>query len=190
MSLRDRRLLAGISLAALAVLAVPACGDDDGAGVRESGEVGSGSGSGSGSGPSSGSDVACVEVGDPDAADTTVGADLTEYSITLDAESAPAGYVAFEADNVGAEPHELVVARFDGDPADLPTDDDGAVDESALADAAVIGEIEPFPAGEVCSGAFELEAGSYALFCNIVEEEDGEVESHYAEGMHTGFTVE
>jgi hypothetical protein len=29
------------------------------------------------------------------------------------------------------------------------------------------------------------------LLCNIVEEEeDGEVESHFAEGMHTTFTVE
>ena len=35
-----------------------------------------------------------------------------------------------------------------------------------------------------------LEAGSYVLLCNIVEEEDGETESHYAEGMHTSFTVE
>ena len=37
----------------------------------------------------------------------------------------------------------------------------------------------------------DLEAGDYVLLCNIVEEEeDGEVESHFAEGMHTTFTVE
>jgi hypothetical protein len=28
------------------------------------------------------------------------------------------------------------------------------------------------------------------LLCNLVEEEDGEVESHFSEGMHATFTVE
>jgi hypothetical protein len=37
----------------------------------------------------------------------------------------------------------------------------------------------------------DLEAGTYVLLCNLVEEEDtGEVESHFAEGMHAMFTVE
>jgi hypothetical protein len=36
----------------------------------------------------------------------------------------------------------------------------------------------------------DLEPGSYLLLCNIVEEEDGESESHFAEGMHATFTVE
>jgi hypothetical protein len=36
----------------------------------------------------------------------------------------------------------------------------------------------------------DLDAGSYALICNIVEEEEGEPEAHYAEGMRADFTVE
>jgi hypothetical protein len=37
----------------------------------------------------------------------------------------------------------------------------------------------------------DLEAGTYLLLCNVVEEEEtGEVESHFAEGMHTTFTVD
>ena len=53
------------------------------------------------------------------------------------------------------------------------------------------GEIEPFPGGETCEGGFELEAGSYILFCNIVEtEEDGTVESHFEEGMVTTVAAE
>jgi hypothetical protein len=36
-----------------------------------------------------------------------------------------------------------------------------------------------------------LEAGTYLLLCNVVEEEEsGEVESHFKEGMHATFTVE
>jgi hypothetical protein len=31
---------------------------------------------------------------------------------------------------------------------------------------------------------------SYVLFCNIVEEVDGEVEAHYTLGMRAGFTAE
>jgi hypothetical protein len=115
---------------------------------------------------------------------------LDEFTIDVEGSGAAPGTVAFEADNQGEEPHEIVVAAFEEDPADLPTDDDGAVDEAQLPAGAVIGEIEGFPAGETCAGAFELEAGEYALFCNIVEEEDGAVEAHYAEGMFTSFTVE
>jgi hypothetical protein len=46
-------------------------------------------------------------------------------------------------------------------------------------------------AGTSKSVKLDLEAGSYVLFCNITEEEDtGEVESHFAEGMHSDFEVE
>ena len=130
-----------------------------------------------------------MEVGDPTAADNTVGVTLDEFTITVGASGAAPGTIAFQAENEGEEPHEIVIAKHDGDPGDLPTDADGAVDEAQLPDGALIGEIEGFPAGETCAGAFDLEAGSYALFCNIVEEEDGATEAHYAEGMHTTFEV-
>ncbi|HEX4979658.1 MAG TPA: hypothetical protein VFV35_06300, partial [Acidimicrobiales bacterium] len=65
---------------------------------------------------------------------------------------------------------------------------DGRVDEDAVGRDS-IGEIEAFPAGERCAGSFELTAGDYVLFCNIVEEEGGERESHIENGMATTFTV-
>ena len=43
--------------------------------------------------------------------------------------------------------------------------------------------------GETCEGTFELTAGDYVLFCALVEEEGGTLESHYEEGMVTTFTV-
>lgn len=113
---------------------------------------------------------------------------LDEWSVAPDTSSAAATSVTFVADNVGEKPHELVVVR--GDDVDaLPVDEQGALDEEALDKEALVGEIEPFPAGEDCPGTFEMPAGRYVLLCTIVEEEDGQVESHLALGMHTSFEV-
>ncbi|HTE68028.1 MAG TPA: hypothetical protein VK942_04600 [Actinomycetes bacterium] len=83
---------------------------------------------------------------------------------------APAGTVAFETHNLGAEPHELVVVRADN-PATLPQAADGTVDEQKLRAGALIGEVEAFPAKQTCAGTFALTPGRYALFCNILETE-------------------
>lgn len=113
----------------------------------------------------------------------TVEVLLSEWIVEPNVSEVDAGEVAFEADNQGGETHELVVVRSD-DPADLPTDESGVVDESQIADEDFIGEIEEFASKEQRSATFTLAAGSYVLFCNIVEtEEDGTVESHFVEGM-------
>ena len=194
-----KSLMSLLVVGALAALA--GCGDDDGGEVREVGGEGSesasasgsgsGSGSASGSGSGSGSGRAmaaeCVPVGDPETADTTIAVTLDEWTITPAETTAPAGAVLFATENIGEENHELVIAEG----TDLPTAEDGSVDESQLPDGALIGEIEAYPAGETCDGVFELAAGTYTLFCNIVEEEeDGTVESHVEKGMVTTFTVE
>jgi hypothetical protein len=89
---------------------------------------------------------------------------LIEFAIQPVAAKVPAGAVAFAATNEGSEPHALVIARWDGDPADLPTEDDGGVDESQLPDDAVICEIEEFAGGQSCDGTLELDDGNYVLF--------------------------
>ena len=74
------------------------------------------------------------------------------------------------------------------DPASLPLAADGTVDEDKLPEGAFVGEIEAFPAGQSCTGTFELPAGSTALFCDLLETEaDGSKENHYANGMRTRF---
>jgi hypothetical protein len=191
---RSGRVAAGLGLAVALVLA--GCGSDDGAGVRtvEGGGSGSGSGSGTGSGSASGTGsgsqaVACKPVGDAGKADSRIAVDLAEWSVLPARPAASAGTITLEARNRGSEPHELVVVRAD-DPAALPTAADGTVDEQQLPAGALIGEVEAFPAKQTCAGTFELPAGRYALFCNLLETEaDGTRQNHYANGMRTGFEV-
>jgi hypothetical protein len=131
----------------------------------------------------------CVPVGDSSASDETVAVTLDEWSVTPGSDSAAAGAVTFEVANEGDDAHELVVVRAD-DVASLPLNDEEIVDEEALGAGDFIGEVEAFPSGESCEGTFDLEPASYVLFCNIVEEEEGEIENHFKLGMATEFTVE
>lgn len=175
----------------LPFLALAGCGDDDGGSVTSSGAgsgsaSASGSGSGSGSGSASAAPEGCaVEGGTGGAGDATLDVVLSEWAIVA-ADEVAAGAVTFEAVNEGEEPHELVLVRGAG-PDELEIGHDG-LDEEALPDGAeVVGEIEPFPGGETCSGTFELEPGDYALVCNIVD--DHGHGAHAAEGMVAGLTV-
>lgn len=183
-----------LALAVLVVAAVGAgCGDDDGGEITNLGDTGATTSSTVGATTSStagGTEAACEVEGGVSTEGDEVMAALTEWTITPEPGQADPGIVTFVAENTGVEPHELVIVAAD-DPAGLPTDPEtGAMDESALPEGALIGEIEAFPPGQVCKGNFTLQAGSYALVCNVVEEEeDGTVESHYAEGMFTSFTV-
>lgn len=146
-----------------------ACGDDGGGGGGEEEEA-----------------AECEPVGDLSTATTQVDLTLDEFVVDLATDTAPAGMVGFAVENKGEEAHELVVVQGVA-PDELPLADDGSLDEDALPAGALVGEIEPFPAGESCSGVFELAAGEYTLLCNVVEEEDHE--SHLKEGMVTVLTV-
>jgi uncharacterized cupredoxin-like copper-binding protein len=115
---------------------------------------------------------------------------LSEFIVDPGEDSVEAGEVTFALDNQGGETHEFVVVEA-ASADDLPVDDDGAFDEEAFGEDNVLGEVEDIEAGDTGELTLDLEAGDYVLLCNIVEEEeDGEVESHFAEGMHTTFTVE
>jgi hypothetical protein len=187
----------------IATLVLAACSGAD-EGVRTIGsESGSGSGSASGtssdasettseepasgsaSGVSSDGDVACAPPSEPSA--DAVAVSLQEWAVNVP-ETVPSGEVTITAGNIGGEPHELVIVRGD-DPDALPVAD-GQVQEDELPEGAFVGEIESFPAGDTCTGTFDLPPGDYVFFCNLVEEEeDGTVESHYEEGMRTAVTV-
>lgn len=120
----------------------------------------------------------------------TVDITLQEFAIAADPASVSAGEVTFDVTNDGPDdPHEFVVFKTDLAATDLPTNEDGSVDEEGEG-VELIGEIEEFDPGTSESATYELEAGSYVFICNLVEEEEGELESHYQEGMRTGFTVE
>ena len=119
----------------------------------------------------------------------TVEVGLSEFAVAVSPASVAPGPVTFEATNDGPnDPHELVVVRTDLGPADLPTSEDGSYDESAEG-AELIDEIEEFDPGTTESITLDLDEGSYVLLCNLVEEEGGELEAHYALGMRATFTV-
>jgi uncharacterized cupredoxin-like copper-binding protein len=117
----------------------------------------------------------------------TVDVTLQEFAVNPAQDSVPAGSVTFQVENTGPEDvHEFVVIKTDLAPDALPTDDTGAVEETGEG-MEVITEIEDIPVGETQTVTADLEAGSYALICNIYDEE--EQEAHYQMGMRIAFTV-
>jgi uncharacterized cupredoxin-like copper-binding protein len=115
---------------------------------------------------------------------------VSEFIVEPDPESVDAGEVTFVVDNQGGEIHEfLVVDAASAD--DLPVDADGAFDEAAFGADKVLDEVEDIESGDTAELRLDLDAGTYVLLCNVVDEEEtGEIESHFAEGMHATFTVE
>ena len=119
----------------------------------------------------------------------TVDITLEEFAVGASTSSVAAGEVTFNATNEGPnDPHELVVIKTDLGITELPTSEDGSVDEEGEG-IEVIGEIPEFDVDTSESATYELDAGAYVLICNVVEVEDGAPESHYQEGMRTALTV-
>lgn len=130
---------------------------------------------------------------------TTVGVKLQEWSVVPDESSVPAGEVMFEVENVGENEHEFMVVRTNLDLTELPTKDDGSLDDEGD-DVEVIdamnaeehgdGEHATIEPGDEKEFSYELEEGNYVLVCNLVEEtEEEEPEVHFKLGMRIPFTV-
>lgn len=115
---------------------------------------------------------------------TTVDAKLKTYTILLDKNSAPAGEVTFHVHNDATDlKHEFVIFKTDLAQNNLPTTEEGIVDEEGEG-ITFIDEVELEP-GEAQDLTVNLEAGNYVIICNIDSDE-----MHYEHGMHTAFTVE
>ena len=108
-----------------------------------------------------------------------------EFAVEPDPISVDAGSLEFVAKNQGGDVHELVIVKGD-DPALLPVDEDGAVIEGDLPEGDFIGEIALVSPGTEESASFDLDAGSYILFCNIVTIGFG---GHFEDGMVNTLTV-
>ena len=117
----------------------------------------------------------------------TVDVTLQEFAVGTDPASIGAGEVTFAATNDGPDDvHEFVVFKTDLGPTELPTDENGAVEETGEG-LELIGEIEDIEVGDTQEVMLDLEAGTYVFVCNIWDED--EQEAHYQEGMRTSFTV-
>lgn len=112
------------------------------------------------------------------AAADTIGVQASEMKFVLTADTAPAGKVTFNAENVGKVDHEMVVIKTDTPAADLPVKD-GEVSEEGS-----IGEIGPeeLTVGSKVTKTFDMKSGHYALICALP--------GHYQAGMHSDFTVQ
>jgi uncharacterized cupredoxin-like copper-binding protein len=96
--------------------------------------------------------------------------------------TAKAGSVTISAPNEGKVEHELVLFKTNMDPAKLPTEAGGEVDEEKLdKEAEEIGEIADVEPGDTKSAQFDLKPGTYVMFCNLP--------GHYSQGMYGSLKV-
>ena len=89
-----------------------------------------------------------------------------------------AGSVKVSVTNIGATPHEWVLAKTDLDPASLPTVASGDVDEDKLDSPGEIPDVLP---RATQSTNLKLTPGKYVYFCNIP--------GHYGAGMYGALEV-
>jgi len=188
------RTVAVVGLVIVLALGATACGadgDDEGAAGGASGETGGFGDSDSGGNSDAGGaettlDPNCDGRGWSDAGPTaSVDVTMEEYTLTASPTEVAAGTVEITADNEGHLFHELVVVRWDGDPGALPQNDAGGADQMQFRQDEV-GRIFDFVAGSGCTARFDLEPGTYALICNLVD--DG-FNPHYSQGMFARLTV-
>jgi hypothetical protein len=162
---------------AFAAVFLAACGDDDDAtSTPTTARTGAVTGTSAATATGAGAEAFIVSVG------------LKDYEVIPNPDSGPAGDFEFQVSNTGPSVHEFVVVKTDLAADDLPTGDDGSVEEGGGLEA--IGEIEDIAVGSPQTFEASLDAGHYVLFCNIVEEVGGETIAHYTQGMHKDFTVE
>lgn len=187
-----RRRAAAIGLAVIVALA--ACGEDDGASVRdlgasdasESGSASEASGSSSASGSASApadEPAECTPVNPELEADATgtVAIEVSDFAFDQERYEVDAGVITFAVTNNGSVNHEVAFLPGGGD---VPYAD-GAPDEDALERAGAF-ELEAFGAGLTCNATYELEPGTYTLFCIVPIGDD---HNHYDEGMRATLVV-
>jgi uncharacterized cupredoxin-like copper-binding protein len=138
--------------------------------------------------------VAKLEAGGVIGTSETVA--LQEFKITTHPAVVKAGPVSFQVSNVGTIVHELVLVRYPSVAA-LPKVTKpggeravGDVDEEAIPEADKAGEAGDVSPAKKVVKSFNLEAGSYVMFCNIdIKNPDGTVTNHFQAGMRATVTV-
>ncbi len=113
---------------------------------------------------------------------------LTEWSIVTDPASIPKGTVEFTIKNDGDKQHNLVILKTNIPAGDLPTKDDGSVNTDAT-DIKVEHEVDEIDGGDKTGRTFDMDAGTYVLISNLVDEENGTKTAQYGRGMYAAFTV-
>jgi uncharacterized cupredoxin-like copper-binding protein len=163
-------MLVPLALVAIAAIGIGGCGggdDNETTAATESEETSAGTAGAAGSGGG-----------------RTVEIKMGDYYFAPQTATLEAGATTIEAPNEGSVEHELVIFESDKNPAELPTEANGEVDEEKLEQegAEEAGEIEDVEPGKTKSAEFNLKPGKYVMFCNLP--------GHYAQGMYGTLTVE
>lgn len=128
------------------------------------------------------------------AAGGNISVNLNEWKIVSSNDSIPAGDVTLNIKNSGKEVHEILVLKLKSNtpPGKLPTDADGALDESNFEKVGVkIDEVEDIQPNSAKTLKVSLAPGRYAIVCNRVDKEtDGSTEAHYMKGMSIALNVQ
>jgi len=160
------KTLVPLALLALTVVFIAGCGDDNGTTTTTT-EAETAASGGAGAGAGAGASLT-IKMGD--------------FYFAPKNATAQAGKTTIEAPNEGSVEHELVLFKSNMNPAKLPTDANGDVDEEKLDEVAEeAGEVPDVEAGDSKSGEFNLKPGKYVMFCNLP--------GHYAQGMYGTLTV-
>lgn len=149
-------MVAPLALVAIAAILVAGCGGDDGTTTTTTENETAAAGGGGGA---------------------TLEIKMGDFFFAPSNATAKAGPTTIEAPNEGSVEHELVLFKTNMNPAKLPTEASGEVDEEKMDEVAEEGgEIPDVEAGETKSGKFKLTPGKYVMFCNLP--------GHYAQGMY------
>jgi uncharacterized cupredoxin-like copper-binding protein len=105
---------------------------------------------------------------------------MKDWDLTVSPGTVPAGKITFSASNEGPSTHEFEIfaGAEDIDLASLPIEGSVANTEGLT----LVDEVEDVVSGTTAELTVDLEAGTYAVVCNLPD--------HYAEGMYATLVVE
>ena len=115
------------------------------------------------------------------APDGSITVQLTNWAVSPATASVAAGKVTFWAVHDMSHAHGIAEGGA--------THDLQVFRKLAGGGMELVGQVNGLKIGQAKALTLDLAAGEYELACNVVEEISGKQISHYAQGMHTPFTV-
>jgi hypothetical protein len=118
---------------------------------------------------------------------TAIDLKLDEFAFDFDSSAITSGDIAFRVENVGEQPHEIILAKI---PEDLNLQEALQSEETppGVEDVAFVEPLDPGARTEMVF-AESLEPGRYVLLCFIPDAEDPVGTPHVFKGMQAEFNV-